>query len=311
MSKSKYLLSICIPTYNRADVLKYCMDAIVNHEQTKKGGIEIVVCDNASMDGTEALMQTYKDLDYVKYYRNEENVGVIYNTIRVLDYATGEYKKLLNDYSIFTKEGLQIMYDKIASHRTDRPVLIFNNAYEHVVTKQTFYKIDDVVKRFGILLTWMGTYGYWEEDWDSIKEKDKYADKTFITIDYLLQMVDKKKQVNVYTYFYTDRGEYKQKQGGYNFFKVFIQEYLDLWYGFIGSYSVTLDLCNWIKKDMWPYVWGYTKKFLIKKESGSFQTNDALKLLFRYYGAEWYVWWFLITYPFTVIKREIARRKQK
>ncbi len=308
--EEKYLLSICIPTYNRADVLRHCIDAIVNHEQAKKGGIEIVVCDNASTDGTETLMQKYKKLEFVKYYRNEENIGVIHNTLKVLDVATGEFRKLLNDYSVFTDEGLQSMYDIVVETRNEKPVLLFDNKYEES-SEYTCQKIDEIVHHVGYWLTWMGIYGYWEEDWESIQEREKYNEKTFTTIDWLIQMLNRKKVVKVCRFHYNDAWSYERKQGGYNFFKVFVKDYFDLWKMYEGENIITPSLYKWLKKDMWTMVWRYTQNLLIRQNSGNFGTGKGWGTLLKYYGNEWYLWRDLIKFPFGVVKRKIKKGLKK
>ena len=149
--EEKYLLSICIPTYNRADVLRHCIDAIVNHEQAKKGGIEIVVCDNDSTDNTQQMMSEYaQQYPYIIYIRNKENLGVILNTLKVLDSATGAYRKLLNDYSVYTADGLQKMYNQIAANEKDRPVLMFDNLAGREPNEFSFSSMDEIAHRVGV-----------------------------------------------------------------------------------------------------------------------------------------------------------------
>lgn len=303
---NKPILSICIPTYNRADVLVHCLDSIVNHELAKTGTIEIVVCDNASTDGTEALMQKYKKFEYVKYYRNEENIGVIHNTLKVLDMATGEFRKLLNDYSVFTNEGLQYMYNIVAANQKEKPVLLFDNKYEEAQV-YICHTIDEIVHHVGYWLTWLGIYGYWEEDWQKVTEKEKYYDKTFTTIDWLRQMLIQKKEAKIYLYHYSDGWSYQRKQGGYNFFKAFVQDYLDLWHIYYINRDISYASYRWIKKDAWSFVWKYTKSLLVRNNAGNFDTRQGWKILFKYYGNEWYFWWTLFKYPFGVVKRKFKK----
>ena len=55
-TKEKPLVSVGIPTYNRVDWLKGAIDSVLNQNYSN---IDIVVCDNASTDGTEKFMQEY------------------------------------------------------------------------------------------------------------------------------------------------------------------------------------------------------------------------------------------------------------
>ena len=74
--QSQPSLSICIPTYNRADILKKALESICSDPAfltTKE--IEVVISDNASTDRTRLVSQYFVN-NYpgkVIYHRNEEN----------------------------------------------------------------------------------------------------------------------------------------------------------------------------------------------------------------------------------------------
>lgn len=90
---NKPLLSICIPTYNREKHLDECLDSIVNQEWFNEQEIEIVVSDNASIDGTIELVKKYQnDHKNIRYFRNKKNLGSAKNILNlVLNLAEGEY----------------------------------------------------------------------------------------------------------------------------------------------------------------------------------------------------------------------------
>jgi glycosyltransferase involved in cell wall biosynthesis len=60
--------SIVIPTYNRADLLKKCLDSLV--VQTDQD-FEVLVCDNGSTDHTEAVVSQYKNKLSLHYFSLE------------------------------------------------------------------------------------------------------------------------------------------------------------------------------------------------------------------------------------------------
>src|SRR3989338_7717414 len=75
---NKPLLSICIPTYNRAHYLKECLDSIVAqfNDSEVRDNVEVVVSDNASLDKTRELAEEYcRKFNNIKYFRNNENIG--------------------------------------------------------------------------------------------------------------------------------------------------------------------------------------------------------------------------------------------
>jgi glycosyltransferase involved in cell wall biosynthesis len=85
-------VSVCIPTYNTA---KYLPEAIESALKQEYADFELVVCDNASTDGTPELCQRYAD-PRLRYVRHEQLVGQAENWNRCLDLARGDYVILLH-----------------------------------------------------------------------------------------------------------------------------------------------------------------------------------------------------------------------
>jgi glycosyltransferase involved in cell wall biosynthesis len=83
------LVSIGVPVYNREQSVRLALDSLL--AQTYEH-LEIVVCDNASTDGTGEVCQEYAARDpRVRYERNKQNIGCIPNFNRVLELATGDF----------------------------------------------------------------------------------------------------------------------------------------------------------------------------------------------------------------------------
>jgi glycosyltransferase involved in cell wall biosynthesis len=85
-------VSICIPTYNSSQYLAEAIDSALAQECVD---FELIICDNASTDGTPELCQKYPD-PRVCYVRFNELVGQATNWNRCLDLAAGEYVVLLH-----------------------------------------------------------------------------------------------------------------------------------------------------------------------------------------------------------------------
>lgn len=90
---SEPLVSILIPVYNRKNIVSRAIDSAL--AQTYRN-IEIIVCDNASTDGTWDVLQKYaKQDERVKVFRSEINVGPVRNWKECLKHTSGEYVKYL------------------------------------------------------------------------------------------------------------------------------------------------------------------------------------------------------------------------
>jgi glycosyltransferase involved in cell wall biosynthesis len=87
------VLSICIPTYNRIEILhKIILDILSLPLET----IEIVVVNNCSTDSTKETLQKIDDKRLV-VYSNKENVGAAENFIKAMTYCRGIYAMLCLD----------------------------------------------------------------------------------------------------------------------------------------------------------------------------------------------------------------------
>jgi glycosyltransferase involved in cell wall biosynthesis len=93
--KASILVSIGLPTYNRAGMLRRSIASALaqNHRN-----IELVISDNASTDETEAICREFADADArVRYIRHPRNLGPTPNFLCVLEKASAEYFMWLCD----------------------------------------------------------------------------------------------------------------------------------------------------------------------------------------------------------------------
>ncbi len=113
------ILSIIIPTYNRAKLLVGCLESILmqlnNHDLNKK--VEIILSDNASSDNTKDTIKNFsKKFPFIHYFRNRINVGGDINLFLGSSHAKGRYIWFFSDddahmeYSIKTVLGIISRY---------------------------------------------------------------------------------------------------------------------------------------------------------------------------------------------------------
>ena len=67
---NKFLLSICISTYNRVEIISKNVKTYL--QNLPKRSVELVVCDNGSDDNTFEILNEIKD-DRFNLYRNKTN----------------------------------------------------------------------------------------------------------------------------------------------------------------------------------------------------------------------------------------------
>lgn len=95
------LLSICIPTFNRAGYLRDALESIavqLRDDPTLKREVEVVVADNASTDNTEGTARSFAGaFDHFRYIKNPTNVGFDGNVNIAVRAASGVYGWYLGD----------------------------------------------------------------------------------------------------------------------------------------------------------------------------------------------------------------------
>lgn len=98
---SQPLLTIAIPTYNRAKLLDGCLSAIVSQIKLYGEQIEIIVSNNASTDNTEEVVIKHQELiPALRYLENEKNLGPDYNINMCFQAAKGKYVWIFSDDDI-------------------------------------------------------------------------------------------------------------------------------------------------------------------------------------------------------------------
>ena len=85
--KSMPKVTVCIPTYNRANFLRYSLESVL--KQTYPN-FELIVCDDASTDNTPEVVGQYQD-SRIRYIRHPQNLGRSRNMGSGFEAARGEY----------------------------------------------------------------------------------------------------------------------------------------------------------------------------------------------------------------------------
>jgi glycosyltransferase involved in cell wall biosynthesis len=94
MAKHLPLVTIAIPTYNRAD--RFLMQTLDSARHQSYPNVEVLVSDNCSTDNTRELVTGLAD-PRIRYLRHSENVGWLNNFRYCIKEARGDYFMLLCD----------------------------------------------------------------------------------------------------------------------------------------------------------------------------------------------------------------------
>jgi glycosyltransferase involved in cell wall biosynthesis len=112
------LLSICIPTYNRARLLDSALFSLVPQVIESRAAVELVVSDNCSPDDTAEVVARYVEKGApIRYCRNERNLGAARNVLRLAgELARGEYCWVLGDDDLVRPDGVSRITSVLLEH---------------------------------------------------------------------------------------------------------------------------------------------------------------------------------------------------
>lgn len=93
------LLSITIPTYNRAQILdknlSLISSLIINNHLEKE--VDMIISNNQSTDNTKDIVEKYLSTGLIKYYYQDKSIGGPRNTVFSIGVADGDYVMVMGD----------------------------------------------------------------------------------------------------------------------------------------------------------------------------------------------------------------------
>lgn len=135
-SREQPLVGLGMPVFNGE---RYVAQAIRSILAQSYDNFELVICDNASTDGTEMICRELAASDRrVRYHRNPENVGAHPNFNRAFELSRGKYFKWTADDDVLDPDYLSACVDMMEAHP------------KAVVCQSQFDFIDAAGNRIGI-----------------------------------------------------------------------------------------------------------------------------------------------------------------
>lgn len=120
------LLSICIPTYNRAVLLAQALDSVLP-QVCDNPQVEVLVSDNASTDTTEAVVRDYQGRHpRLRYHRHTQNEGFDGNIAACIEQAHGEHVSFFSDDDLAPPGVFAAILNALIRHQ---PAILYINHY--------------------------------------------------------------------------------------------------------------------------------------------------------------------------------------
>lgn len=115
------LVSVIIPTYNRANIIKGSIDSVLKQNYTN---IEIIIVDDFSSDNTESVVKSIKD-SRVNYIRLNENHGACYARNIGIKEAKGKFVSFQDSDDMWRIDKLKTQIDIINKNNLDVVICAF------------------------------------------------------------------------------------------------------------------------------------------------------------------------------------------
>ncbi len=112
--KTSPLVSVAMATCNGEEFLEEQIRSILSQSYSN---IELVVCDDASTDGTMEILEAFrKKNDRVKVYQNDNRLGVVRNFEKAIGLCEGEYVALSDQDDIWLDNKIEELLDNIGGN---------------------------------------------------------------------------------------------------------------------------------------------------------------------------------------------------
>lgn len=125
---SSPLLTIAIPTYNRANFLDLCLQQFCKQvQECADTPIELIVSDNCSTDDTQAVIGKYRaNYSWITAHRHDENIGADGNFEWCFRNANGTYLWIFGDDDLILDNKLNEIVQIL---KTEGPDTLFVKGY--------------------------------------------------------------------------------------------------------------------------------------------------------------------------------------
>lgn len=311
----KPLISICIPTYNRAYHLQRVIKSIVKQRIfVETNYIEIIIADNCSTDFTEFVVKKFVDKFPKKifYYKNNENIGGDKNYVRVLSFGNGEFLKLISDILKYNEDSLKEIINFIGEHRQKKPQLLFTNGrLDNKINTLICRDIDELVVNANQNISWICAFGIWKEDFLKLDNISRYAYLNFFQMDVILRLLSDGKPVIINNkIFCTDL--VILNKSGYNVAKVFGINYFTILREYLIAGKLSKSVYQKEKKRMlYKYIIIRYFDFLNEhdfEQSGFHKNMKYFYLDYFYWSSYIYIGYLFLKNFSRKIKRKIINK---
>lgn len=322
MENKQPLLSICIPTFNRAKFLEGSLKSFEEQfRDVNKSEIELYVSDNCSEDYTPKVVQSAIQRGLpITYNRNEQNLGPDRNFLHCMQWASGKYIWLLGDDDLLKPGIVKYILDQLRNHDYGLVHLSVVSNKNSLPEIQEYDNLEKFLKNVSFWITFMSGSIFLKESVSQVKSHEKYIASYLLQVPFYIKSASLRKKNLFVRKSVMQNGLDASSNGGYNFYQVFVENYLNIWKAYADKGIVSKKCYEFIKKDIYVnFIIKYNWMLLIRQKNiksenansngnrNGFKVKGAWKLLFKYYGLNLYFYSAFPLYPVKKILKKVMK----
>lgn len=197
---SNPLITIAVPTWNRASILDYALSLLLTQIQIHKDKIEIIISDNNSDDNTNEIIKKHfllnKDLNII-HNTQEKNTGYYGNFKICRHLSKGKYFWLLSDND-FIANGLIDYIIKIIEEEDTSFIFLKdwkqgNKIDNKVVFRKKTYPLLQAVEKFSYNTTLISAVIFKNNKVNDLNLFNHFKGNTFLGFSFFLEALSNEK----------------------------------------------------------------------------------------------------------------------
>lgn len=286
------ILSIAIPTWNRAAYLAETLRQLASElGSVNQSAVEILVSDNASTDQTpEVVNRCLREGLRLRSIRNSENIGSDANIAQCFNLAKGKYVLILGDDDVFVDGGLKALLDLL---ETDDYGVVCMRSYGFDSNfrmeypggdgaPQFFESADDFFKKLGPLITLISVCVINKKLLPGV-DASLFCGSNLVQVHLVARAAIAAKH-NAFFNRYLIACK-RNNSGGYNFAKVFVENFFFIMDAYKGSRFTAIGIRNLESRMMLSFYPFYLYKMRVY---GNAKTLESDRLIYeRRFKGRW------------------------
>lgn len=298
------LLSLCIPIYNRLPYLERQLARMLEDKELFEEQIQLIISDNCSTDDLKSCCEKYQKqgLNFT-YHRNETNLGPDGNFDWCFHHAEGKYVWLLGSDDIPVKGMLRQILEILEEGDYG---LVHLSTSPRVERLHLYHNDNEILADINVWITFMSANIIRT---DSLQDYDlkEYIGSYMIQVPaYLNACLSAENNALVYLGQPFEAGSDAANNGGYNLFRVFVENLFSMYQQFVDEGMLSKQTFERVKKKEYKaFLVSHIVDLLLFRKKSSFDTQNAWSLLRRHYGTKLYAYYFLINNIFSRFSKKI------